>query len=729
MANEQCATAVLLDDKEAPSDSQLKNKQYGDSREFDPDFKGPVAKRSCTDVLCCMVFIVFITGYIFLGLIAWVHGDPRRVAYPTDSKGHFCGQKGTPNENKSILFYFNLFSCTSPSVMINLQCPTTQICVSKCPEKFLTYVEMQLPFRRDKNSWEYYNQFCKTPITQPAKSLSQVIMDDDCPTAIFPSKPFLRRCFPDFSTKNGTLTVGNKTAFEDGNGKTRSATELKAAAKNINRVLHAKAIGIKVFEDYATTWYWILIALTIAMLLSWMFLLLLRFIAGFLFWLFVLGVIGIIGFGIWHCYQEYSNLQELPNSHLKIYDLGIQTDIRMYFELRQTWLIFMIILSVLEVLVILMLIFLRTRIRISIALLKEGSKAIGYVPTTLIYPVLTFILLSICISYWAVIAVYLATSGVPVYKVVNQDGQCKYENKTCDPEVFNGTEISKACPHARCNFAFYGGNSLYHQYVTVLQIFNLFVFLWLINFVIALGQCALAGAFASYYWALRKPDDIPPHPLFTAFGRAIRYHTGSLAFGSLILALIQLFRITLEYLDKRIKDHQNNVSKFLQHCLKCCFWCLEKVVKFLNRNAYVMIAIYGRSFCRSARDAFDLLIRNILKIAVLDKVTEFVLVLGKILVSGCIGVLGFLLFTQRISIFIEGSTSLNYYWVPLLTVIVGSYLVAHGFFSVYAMCIDTIFICFLEDLERNDGSAERPYYMNQSLMKILEVKRTHAKKE
>lgn len=29
---------------------------------------------------------------------AWVHGDPRKVAYPTDSYGQFCGQKETPNE-------------------------------------------------------------------------------------------------------------------------------------------------------------------------------------------------------------------------------------------------------------------------------------------------------------------------------------------------------------------------------------------------------------------------------------------------------------------------------------------------------------------------------------------------------------------------------------------------------------------------------------------------------
>nr|XP_055195184.1 choline transporter-like protein 5 isoform X4 [Nyctereutes procyonoides] len=633
---------------------------------YDPNFKGPVAKRSCTDVLCCIIFILFIIAYILLGLVAWIHGDPRRVAYPTDSKGHFCGQKGTPNENKTILFYFNLLSCTSPSVVVNLQCPTTQICVSKCPEKFLTYMEIEFAHKTSQNHWTYYSQFCKTPFGKPAKALAQLLLDDDCPTAIFPSKPFLQRCFPDFATNNGTLTVGNKTTFEDGSGRTRNAIELRTAANRVNKILDARAVGMKIFEDYATTWYWILIGLTIAMLLSCMFVILLRFIAGILFWVFMVGVIGIIGYGIWHCYQEYNNLQGRPNSHLSVYDLGIQTDISMYFQLKQTWLAFMIILCILEVFIILMLIFLRERIRISITLLKEGSKAIGYIPTTLIYPILTFTFISICIAYWAVIAIYLATSGVPIYKVIAPEGKCKHENTTCNPEIFNTTEIAKACPEAQCNFAFYGGKSLYHQYVPTFQMFNLFVFFWLINFVIALGQCALAGAFASYYWAFRKPDDIPPYPLFTAFGRAIRYHTGSLAFGSLLLALIQMFKIVLEYLDRRLKDAQNNISKFLQCCLKCCFWCLENVIKYFNRNAYVMIAIYGKNFCRSARDAFNLLMRNILKVAVMDKVTDFVLILGKILVAGCIGMLAFLLFTQRLPTIIEGPTSLNYYWVPLL---------------------------------------------------------------
>uniref|UniRef100_A0A8C3T3P0 Choline transporter-like protein n=1 Tax=Chelydra serpentina TaxID=8475 RepID=A0A8C3T3P0_CHESE len=623
--------------------------------------------------------------------------------------GQFCGQKDTINENKTILFYFNILKCASPIVLINLQCPTTQLCVSKCPDRFATYIDMQGSYRHNKSYWEYYRQFCKPGFNKPWKVL-------------------LKRCFPDFSTKNGILTVANQTTFKDGRGKTRNVTDLREAANGINNVLDARSVGMKIFEDYASSWHWILIGLFIAMIVSLLFLVLLRFTAGVLFWIFILGVIGIIGYGIWHCYWEYDHLQGTPGSDLTIYDIGFQTDFRVYLQLRQTWLAFMIILCIVEVFIILMLIFLRNRIRIAIALLQEGSRAIGYIMSTLFYPIITFVLIAICISYWAVTAVFLSTSGEPVYKVMANQTLCKYANLTCDPETFNTTNVTKLCVGAQCTFAFYGGESFYHKYIFIFQLSNAFVFLWLVNFAIALGQCTLAGAFASYYWAFRKPADIPPCPLFSSFGRAIRYHTGSLAFGSLILAIVQLIRIILEYLDHKLKGTQNSFTRFLLCCLKCCFWCLEKFIKFINRNAYIMIAIYGKNFCTSAKEAFFLLMRNVVRVAVLDKVTDFLLFLGKLLVAGGVGVLAFFFFTHRIPVFTQETPTLNYYWVPLLTVIIGSYLIAHGFFSVYAMCVDTLFLCFLEDLERHDGSAERPYYMSKSLLKILNKQNVETKR-
>ena len=70
-----------------------------------------------------------------------------------------------------------------------------------------------------------------------------------------------------------------------------------------------------------------------------------------------------------------------------------------------------------------------------------------------------------------------------------------------------------------------------------------------------------------------------------------RYHTGSIAFGALIIAIIQIIRVGLEYLDAKLKGRENAVAKFFLKCLKCCFWCLEKFMKMINKNAYILVSM------------------------------------------------------------------------------------------------------------------------------------------
>ncbi|XP_056426514.1 choline transporter-like protein 2 isoform X2 [Hyla sarda] len=689
--------------------------KHGEPRKYDPSFKGPIHNRSCTDILCCILIVLAIIAYVAVGIVAWTYGDPRKVIYPTDSKGQFCGQVGTPYENKPFLFYFNIMKCASPLVLLEFQCPTTQICVEKCPDKFLTYLGVATA----QKDFDYYKQFCREGFNNFTKSPVEVLRDRDCPAMITPSKPFTRRCFPAINIKKGVVMVGNSTTFDDGRDqRQRNVSDLVEGAKKANVVLEARQVAMKIFEDYTVSWYWIILGLVIAMVISLIFVVLLRFLAGIMVWVMIVLVIAVMGYGIFHCYMEYARLKGTAGSDVKLTDIGFQSDLRVYLHLKQTWLAFMIILCIMEVVIILLLIFLRKRIMIAIALIKESSRAVGHVMCSLVFPLFTFLLVCLCIAYWAITAVFLSTSNDAIYKVFNET-QCDYAGKTCDPETFNTTNISRICPDATCQFAFYGGETYYHKYLIVFQIYNAFMFLWLANFVIALGQVTLAGAFASYYWAFKKPEDMPAFPIFSSFGRALRYHTGSLAFGSLILAIVQLIRIMLEYLDHKLKGADNKCARFLLCCLKCCFWCLEKFIKFLNRNAYIMIAIYGTNFCTSARNAFFLLMRNIIRVAVLDKVTDFLLFLGKLLVVGCVGILAFFFFTHRIQIIQDTAPALNYYWVPILTVVIGSYLIAHGFFSVYGMCVDTLFLCFCEDLERNDGSLERPYYMSPELSRIL----------
>lgn len=32
------------------------------------------------------------------------------------------------------------------------------------------------------------------------------------------------------------------------------------------------------------------------------------------------------------------------------------------------------------------------------------------------------------------------------------------------------------------------------------------------------------------------------------------------------------------------------MARCIMCCFKCCLWCLEKFIKFLNRNAYIMVS-------------------------------------------------------------------------------------------------------------------------------------------
>lgn len=64
--------------------------------------------------------------------------------------------------------------------------------------------------------------------------------------------------------------------------------------------------------------------------------------------------------------------------------------------------------------------------------------------------------------------------------------------------------------------------------------------------------------------------------------------------------------------------------------------------------------------------------------------------------------------------------NLNFYYVPVIMVAIASYFVADVVLEVYEMAVDTIFLCFVKDLDVNDGSKEKPYFMTKGLQRIVE---------
>ncbi|QQP57125.1 Choline transporter protein 2 [Caligus rogercresseyi] len=81
----------------------------------------------------------------------------------------------------------------------------------------------------------------------------------------------------------------------------------------------------------------------------------------------------------------------------------------------------------------------------------------------------------------------------------------------------------------------------------------------------------LAGAFASWYWTFDKKREVPSLPLLSSTTRTFRYHLGTVAFGSLIIAIIRFIRVMLERIEEKMKQyHQDNpVVKVVKNNVTC----------------------------------------------------------------------------------------------------------------------------------------------------------------
>ena len=85
--------------------------------------------------------------------------------------------------------------------------------------------------------------------------------------------------------------------------------------------------------------------------------------------------------------------------------------------LADTWLAFSIILGIIFFIVLLILVVLRQRIEIAIKLIKQGSKAIAQVFSTIMWPVFPFLLHIIVLLWFGGVACYLQSAGNSEYRI------------------------------------------------------------------------------------------------------------------------------------------------------------------------------------------------------------------------------------------------------------------------------------------------------------------------
>ncbi|XP_015793685.1 choline transporter-like protein 1 [Tetranychus urticae] len=402
---------------------------------------------------------------------------------------------------------------------------------------------------------------------------------------------------------------------------------------------------------------------------------LIRFMASLIIW-FTLIILSIaLITGTTHIWLYWGDLKFTNNSTANITQPNLISDSEP--DKAERWLVYCIGATVFTTIFLLVLLVMRKRIQLVCLLFKEAGKAIGSMPLLLLQPILTLIILCGLGFLWFIGTLYLMSNRIPMV----------------DPES---------------GFVVYGFEPLY-SYVKWI---NIFAILWLIYFVTACQHYVIAGSVSK--WFFQRDKSQLNYPIFRSMLELIKYHLGSIALGSLLVVGMKIIRLLfkkIETLTNRTKDSLGCMNKFCYFF----FWIFEKFLIYINKNAYIVMAIHGYSFSTSAKRAFSILSSNTLKIATINSIGDFLLLLGKLSVISLTLIVGTELTKEKMD-------KLNHPWSPLLVSAIFAYFISHCFLAVYEMTIDTLFICFCEETSNESetsieyGNGDFRYERKRSLM-------------
>ncbi|XP_028161457.1 CTL-like protein 1 isoform X1 [Ostrinia furnacalis] len=626
--------------------------------EISPQNEAP--KKGCTDVLWLIIYILFWILMIIVAAVSFVYGNPQRLINGYDSFGNTCGVKtnkklinfplaGISTIDKNYLFFMDIKELRR----------SLKICVKQCPDKKLESLNDIQQFYRDTGS-----NLCRYDINlnnvTSSKDLHKFI--GPCPSLpVYKSFPLLNRCFP------------------------KSAQELADRVfKDFSELLNSWDSVEQMLSDLYSSWKEMIICVIIAFICSLIMVSILHLLATFVSWIFmiVVSIVSVAGTALlWVTYIELKNKQlDFSETHY----------LAEAFKNEKAFMWYSIIATIITLILLVLVFVMRSRVSFLAALFRETAHCLGAIPALFLQPIITFVFLVLFFAFWSLVVVCLATANYPgiPYKTnffINGTPMADHvDNAAIQSQNINKSASLKTFTLDSVEFD--------PMWVKSMWWICFICLIWGSEFILGCQQMTIAGAVS--HWYFRGPN--AHSPVLYSIGKLIKYHLGSVAKGSFLITLFKIPRLILTYLHAKLSasaDKGSNCAKCGLKCGICCFYCLEKFIRYLNHNAYTIITIERVHFCKAAAKAFSTIVNNALQVATINSVGDFILFLGKCIVTAVTGIVGLLL--------LKRNTDLQFYAVPTLVICIYSFFIAHCILSLYEMVVDSLFLCVCEDRNMN----------------------------
>ena len=251
----------------------------------------------------------------------------------------------------------------------------------------------------------------------------------------------------------------------------------------------------------------------------------------------------------------------------------------------------------------------RKKIKTCVALVKASTMVIKSRPFMMAFPFGTLLAQVGCLVFFALLAAFLTTADLNKEHFISPGSITALAQGASFVEKMLWYNTTIASGDGASKIASMDDSASSVQAVVYLYV--LFGFLWTSECISNVSWTSLSGCVGHWFFFREDPKGKTRVPLLRSLGRVLRYHLGSIAFGSFIIAVVRLIRLILLAIDKYTKDAQNKnlLLKLTIKCVQCCMYCLEKTLKYITDYAYIYVALQGSSFCGACFATFSLITR------------------------------------------------------------------------------------------------------------------------
>jgi hypothetical protein len=646
------------------------------------DFKN----RRCPwfDWIMIPIFLAFWVGMFIVAGFGIYSGNPLTLVNPVDYQQNICGYaKGEGRKggnfydltNYTYLWYPFEFSTNDLKDITQAQiwdALNLGICVNTCPSAVapsLNSVVCTYEYRTNSTLERY----------------QRALKSEGCFFNLFQTSDTAQRCIPSLS-ENSTL-----------------AKLLSPSQTVIFKQVLTFTDGLKVgVNELYNSYCPILLSVALCMVLCFLSIIFIGIFIGILTYLIVLLVWVVLasagGYSLYIGVMKFQTLGDTDATRIWLAVGGIILGCWVLYTFLFMWM--------------------WKRLRVAINVIRAASKAVVSLPGLFLVPPVAFVFVAAFGIYWFIVQAYLASS-TKSYSFHASELTALANNSAIAAKGL--TELQKTGAMINSNFTKSLGNATItiggsYLAMQILEGYHLFGTLWTLAFISAFSYTVMAGAVGNWYFSAKGDKKKPPRfTVLASFARTLVFNTGGILFGSMIVAIIQMIRYIFQKLKKKALN-KHKWAKYVVKVIEVLLCILEAIVKFINKNAYIIMAIHGTGFCLSAKRGFQLVFNNILRFTAVNTVGEFILFLNQIVITLICGIFTYA-FIQLNNTYNWGIIiGVNYGIVPTIAAGFIAFCISALTMQVYHVAIDTILMCFVYDI---DIHSPEDYYMGGALRALV----------